>query len=128
MRSSFTSWDACRNIRRHETSRALECADYSIRRTEFLKSRSFQNFAPSPDKSAFRSTVCCCLFQGLATIAVLELGQNGTRYGNSARSKIISLGTYREWPDGKRAIRVCARRPRPGRGPLEARREVWLDT
>src|SRR6267143_3964032 len=71
MRSSFTSWDACRNIRRHETSRALECADYSIRRTELLKSRSFQNFAPSPDKSAFRSTVCCCLFQGLATIAVL---------------------------------------------------------
>src|SRR6266513_1137153 len=50
MRSSFTSWDGCRNIRRPETSRESECADYSIRRTELLKSRSFQNFAPSPDK------------------------------------------------------------------------------
>jgi len=31
---------------------------------------------------------------------VLEWGRNGTHFGNSARSKIISLGTYREWPVG----------------------------
>src|SRR3981189_1499699 len=54
MRFSFTSWDACRNTRRHETSRALACAGYSIRRTELLKSRSFQDFAPSPDKIRIR--------------------------------------------------------------------------
>src|SRR5258706_3296819 len=55
------------------------------------------------------STVCCCLFRGLATIAVLELAQNGTHFGNGARSKIFSLRTYHEWPVGKRAISVCGR-------------------
>src|SRR5882762_10869125 len=54
------------------------------------------------------STVCCCLFRWLATIAVVELEQNGMHFGNGARSKIISLRTYHEWPIGKRAIHVCA--------------------
>ncbi len=33
------------------------------------------------------STVCCCLFRGLDTIAELELRQNGTHFGNGARSR-----------------------------------------
>src|SRR5258708_28597048 len=66
------------------------------------------------------STVCCCLFRGLATIAVLELGRNGTHFGNGTRSKIISLRTYHEWPVCKRAIHVCARRRRPRPGPAGA--------
>src|SRR5258707_15177716 len=33
------------------------------------------------------STVCCCRFRRLATIAVLELGQNRTHFANGARSR-----------------------------------------
>src|SRR5712671_3414391 len=54
MPSSFMSWDACRNIRHHGTSRESECADCSIRKTKILKSSSFQNFTPSPDKIRIR--------------------------------------------------------------------------
>jgi hypothetical protein len=35
--------------------------------------------------------VCCRPFQGLATIAESELRQNGMRFRNRARGKIISL-------------------------------------
>src|SRR5712672_1524367 len=127
MPSSFMSWDACRNIRHHGTSRESECADCSIRKTKILKSSSFQNFTPSPDKIRIRKHSFLLPLSGACYNCRVRVGQNGTRFGNGARSKIISLRTYHEWPDGERAIHLCA--PAPARSrPLETRREAWLDT
>src|ERR1700674_3794230 len=101
MRSSFTSWDACRNIRRHETSRASECAGSSIRKTEILKSRSFQNFRPSPDKIRIRKHSLLLPLSGACYNCRVRVGAERDAFWERRPRQIISLGTYHEWPDGK---------------------------
>src|SRR5882762_2099748 len=72
----------------------------------------------------FASTVCCCLFRGLATIAVLELGRNGAHFGNGARSKIISLRTYHEWPVGSAPSASARAGPGPAGAAINEERSM----
>ena len=46
--------------------------------------------------------------------------------GERRPQQITFLRTYHEWPNAKRAIPFCARRPLVR--PPETRREVWRDT
>jgi len=69
----------------------LEFVECLFPRTKLIKPRGIRHTGLSPQKFRVRMHSCCRLFLRLATIAELESRQNGMRFRNRARGKIISL-------------------------------------